>query len=92
MAEPDAFFVENLVTKLLDNYDVERGVLTRLVADIWGLTDCGVEDYIRRRHAELQAKGMRNEAIYRRLAVEISQGRFASSGFSERQIRRIIYG
>ena len=48
--------------------------------------------FVVRRHRELQAEGMRNRAIYERLAGEIEGWRFRAPRLSERQIRRIVYG
>jgi hypothetical protein len=50
------------------------------------------EDFIRRRHLELQRAGCRNDEIYVRIAAETAARRFRAPAYSERQIRRIIYG
>ena len=51
-----------------------------------------VEQFVARRHAELQAEDLRNDAIWQRLADELRTRRFAAPPLSERQIRRLVYG
>jgi hypothetical protein len=77
---------------LEDKYGLDSGELGLLLDDIWAFTEETIEDFVRRRHGELQRQGLRNEAIYRRLATEAGAGRFAGSPLSLRQVRRIIYG
>jgi len=50
------------------------------------------EEFVRRRHRALQADGLSNTEIYQRLADELSARRFRAPAFTERQIRRMIYG
>jgi len=40
----------------------------------------------------LQAEGLPNPAIYVQLAAELSAWRFRAVHYTERQIRRMIYG
>jgi plasmid stability protein len=49
-------------------------------------------DFVARRHRELRAQSLRNEAIYRVIADEVRERRFAAGPLSERQIRRLVYG
>ena len=51
-----------------------------------------VEEFVARRHRELQAEGLRNDEIFARIADEICARRFAAPQLTERQIRRLIYG
>jgi hypothetical protein len=50
------------------------------------------EAFVRRRHRALQADGLPNSAIYLRLTAELSARRFRAPAYTERQIRRMIYG
>jgi hypothetical protein len=77
---------------LEEKYGLDRDELASLLEDIWAFTDETAEDFIRRRHGELQRNGLRNEAIYRRLAAGAAAGRFRGPELSLRQVRRIIYG
>lgn len=51
-----------------------------------------VDEYIARRHRELQAQGESNDVIFERIARELSGLRFKAPELSPRQIRRRIYG
>ncbi len=64
----------------------------RLIEDVLGYFNETVEGFATRRHAELQARGWRNDAIFEQLRTEIEQHRFIAQGLTERQIRRLIYG
>ena len=77
---------------LEDKYGLDPEELGLLIEDIWAFTDESAEDFVRHRHGELQREGLRNEAIYRRIAEEARQGRFTCPELSIRQVRRIIYG
>jgi len=50
-----------------------------------------VEEFIRRRHAELQRRQHKNDEIWPLIAAELGQRRFAAPALSERQLRRIAY-
>jgi hypothetical protein len=77
---------------LEDKYGLEPEELGSLLEELWAFTDETAEDFVRRRHGELQREGLRNEAIYRRLAREALTGRFTCPPLSLRQVRRIVYG
>jgi hypothetical protein len=65
----------------------------RVVLDVIAYLAESPEDYVVRRHAELKRReGLSNEAIFERLAEEMSVRVFAPPLLSRRQIRRIIYG
>ena len=64
----------------------------RIVLEILNFMDETPDDFIRRRHRALQAAGCTNSEIFSRVAAELAQWRFRASGYSERQIRRAIYG
>lgn len=64
----------------------------RLVQEVLAFMSEIPEDFIRRRHLALQAQGLSNRAIYLQIGEELSRRRFRAPEYSERQIRRIIYG
>jgi hypothetical protein len=64
----------------------------RMVEEVLGFLDETPEDFVRRRHRALQAEGLSNAAIYMRVAAELSAWRFRAPQYTERQIRRLIYG
>lgn len=64
----------------------------RVVADVLAYFDEPVEGFVRRRHAELRAAGLANDAIFRRIGAELRVRRVAAPELSTRQLRRIVYG
>ena len=68
------------------------GELARLVDELLAYFSESIEEFVVRRHRELQTEELRNEAIFERLAAEVRQRRFTAPSLSQRQIRRLIYG
>ncbi|MBL0886827.1 hypothetical protein [Myceligenerans indicum] len=64
----------------------------RVVGDVVAYYAEPVQEVVRRRHAELKTRGMRNPEIFACLAGELSQRVVAAPELSERQLRRMIYG
>ena len=64
----------------------------RVVADVLGYFSEPPEEYVRRRHRELKARGVTNDVAFEQIAAEIPQRRYAPPEFSLRQLRRIVYG
>ncbi|UMG94295.1 hypothetical protein [Nocardioides sp. TF02-7] len=64
----------------------------RVVEDVLAFHHESVEAYVRRRHAELKARGARNAEIFGVLSRELSGRLVAAPELSERQLRRIVYG
>ncbi len=64
----------------------------RVIQEVIGYLQETPETYVRRRHRALQGEGLSNAAIDAQLASELSAWRFRAPDFSERQIRRMIYG
>jgi hypothetical protein len=77
---------------LEEKYGLKAEALELLLEDLWAFTEEGLEEFIRRRHAELQREGLRNEPIFKRLAAEAASGRFSRPAPSLRRLRRIVYG
>jgi hypothetical protein len=76
-------------TTRLDPPEARRAVLELL--DL--LSSETPEAYVVRRHVELKSSGaLKNDAIFRQIADEIAARPFAAPPFTERQIRRLIYG
>lgn len=65
---------------------------TRLVNEVLAFMSEMPEEFVRRRHLALQAQGLSNRDIYLQIAQELAARRFRAPEYSERQIRRIIYG
>ncbi len=50
------------------------------------------EEFVRRRHRELQGAGLPNPEIFEQILAEIPDRRFPAGPVSMRQIRRMVYG
>ncbi len=73
-------------------HPARREEAERVIQEVIGYLQETPETYVRRRHRALQGEGLSNAAIYAQLASELSAWRFRAPDFSERQIRRMIYG
>lgn len=67
-------------------------VAARVVADVVAYYGETVEQFVRRRHAELRGRQHRNAEIWTAIADELAARPFAAEALSERQLRRIVYG
>jgi hypothetical protein len=65
---------------------------SRAVDEVLDSLALQVDEFIARRHAELQAQGESNAEIFERIAAELRGLRFKAPELSARQIRRRIYG
>lgn len=65
---------------------------SRLIEDVLSFHDEPVEEWVRRRHAELKADRVRNAEIFAQLKQELRGQVVAAPELSERQLRRMIYG
>jgi hypothetical protein len=64
----------------------------RIVDDILAFLNEDPEDFVRRRHRALQIEGLSNAEIFIRLRAELARLRFRAPAYTERQLRRLIYG
>ena len=90
MSEPTEF--EDLVVYLARTTRLSRPEATRLVDEVLAFLDERPEEYVCRRHRALQSEGLPNGEIFARLAAELERWRFRAPAYSERQLRRLIYG
>jgi len=81
-----------LVAYLVRTTRLSAAEAARVVEEILALMDETAEDFIRRRHLSLQGEGCSNSEIFARIATELDSWRFRATPYSERQIRRVIYG
>ena len=65
---------------------------SRAVDEVLDSLGLEVDEFIARRHGELQAQGENNAEIFERIAEELRALRFKAPELSARQIRRRIYG
>jgi hypothetical protein len=71
---------------------LSRAQASRAVDEVLDSLGLEVDEFIARRHAELQAQGENNSDIFERIAEELRALRFKAPELSARQIRRRIYG
>lgn len=64
-----------------------------MVLDVLAYFDETTDEFVRRRHRELQAGGgATNPEIFERIAAELPHRAVAPPELSLRQLRRIVYG
>ena len=84
-------FPQDLARYLAASTGLPQPTTVRVIADVATYFSETVEDYVRRRHAELPARQHKNDEIWPLIAAELGQRRFAAPALSERQLRRIVY-
>ena len=87
---PDPF-PQDLARYLAASTGLPQPTAVRVIADVATYFNETVEEFVRRRHAELRRQH-RNDEIWPAIAAELGQRRFAAPGLSQRQLRRIVYG
>ena len=89
MADP---VPQDLARYLAASTGLPQPTAVRVIADVTAYFGETVEEFVRRRHGELQRRQHKNQEIWPVIATELGQRRFAAPGLSERQLRRIVYG
>jgi len=84
--------VADVQQRLQSVLGMSRTQATRAVDEVLDSLALEVDEYIARRHRELQAAGENNSEIFERIAEELRVLRFKAPELSARQIRRRIYG
>lgn len=84
--------LDELIAYIVRTSSLSPQEARRVVGDVLAFLDETPEDFVRRRHLELQMEGLSNAVIFDRIALELEQRRFRAPKLSTRQIRRIIYG
>jgi hypothetical protein len=83
---------QDLARYLAASTGLPQPTTVRVIADVTAYFGETIEEFVRRRHVELQQRQHRNHEIWPVIAAELRQRRFAAPGLSERQLRRIVYG
>jgi hypothetical protein len=65
---------------------------SRVVADVVAYFSETTDEFVRRRHAELQRRGHKNAGIWAAISDELAARPVGAPGLTERQLRRIVYG
>lgn len=84
-------FPQDLARYLAASTGLPQATAVRVVADMATYFSETVEEFVRRRHAELRRRQYKNDEIWPQVAAELGQRRFAAPDLSERQLRRIVY-
>ena len=83
---------DELIAYLVRTSRLGRSEAVRLVDEVLSFLNERPEEFVCRRHRILQTEGRSNDEIFSRLPAELKRWRFRAPEYSERQIRRIIYG
>jgi cytidylate kinase len=83
---------EELVDHLTRSTSLGRGEALRVVQDVLAYFDESTQEYVRRRHRELQSQGHVNAAIFEQITTELRHRAVAPPELTQRQLRRLIYG
>jgi hypothetical protein len=81
-----------LVEYLVRTSRLNPSEASRLVDEVVAFLNETAEEFVRRRHGELQQAGLSNREIFSRIRVAATRRRFRAADYTERQIRRIVYG
>jgi hypothetical protein len=82
----------SLIDQVALSTGLSPAVAGRVVEDVLAFYRETAEQYVRRRHSELQTEGKKNPEIFPLLAGELDGRLVAPPTLSERQLRRIVYG
>ena len=88
---PDPF-PQDLASYLAASTGLPHATAARVIADVTAYFSETIDEFVRRRHGELQRLQRKNEQIWPLIEAELAERRFAAPGLSQRQLRRIVYG
>ena len=89
--EPADPFPQDLARYLVASTGLPQPIVVRVIADVATYYSETVEEFVSRRHAELQRRQYKNDEIWPLIMAELGQRRFPAPALSERQLRRIVY-
>lgn len=82
----------DLVDRVASTTGLSPAEARRVIHDVLAWYGERVEDVVRRRHAELQLRGVRNDQAFPQIAAELTRRLVAPPPLTARQLRRIVYG
>ncbi|MET8688969.1 hypothetical protein ABZV77_32650 [Streptomyces sp. NPDC004732] len=83
---------DDLVDHLTRSTPLQRGEALRVIQDVLAYFDETTEQFVRRRHRELQGQGLLNAAIFEQISADLEYRAVAPPELTLRQLRRIVYG
>jgi hypothetical protein len=84
--------LDELVDQVCRTTGLPAADARRVVDDVVAYFTATTEDYVRRRHRELQLRGVRNDTSFAVIAEELRRYPVRAPELSARQLRRIVYG
>jgi hypothetical protein len=90
MSEP--LELDDLIVRLTQTGRLSVREASHLVDEVLAFHGDSLEQFVQRRHRQLQRDGLKNPEIYAQVAQEVGRRRFRVPALSERQVRRLIYG
>lgn len=81
-----------LVDHLVATTGLTPAEAARVIEDVVAFHAEPVEEFVRRRHAQLKTYGARNPEIFAQIAAELGSRVVAAPRLTERQLRRLVYG
>jgi hypothetical protein len=82
---------DELRTHLSHTTSLSPSEADRVIAEVLAYFAEDVPTFVRRRHTELQSRGVRNDEAFESIAAELRARRFSPPALSVRQLRRIVY-
>ncbi|WP_225822782.1 hypothetical protein [Streptomyces naphthomycinicus] len=83
---------DELLDHLTRSTPLSRGEALRVVQDVLAYFDETTQDFVRRRHRELQGQGLVNTEIFERIEADLKYRAVAPPELTLRQLRRMVYG
>ncbi|MFC9928746.1 hypothetical protein [Streptomyces sp. NPDC127190] len=83
---------DELVDHLTRSTPLNRGEALRVIQDVLAYFDETIQEFVRRRHRELQAQGLVNTEIFERIEADLRYRAVAPPELTLRQLRRMVYG
>ncbi|GAA3105452.1 hypothetical protein [Streptomyces echinatus] len=83
---------DELLDHLTRSTALSRGEALRVVQDVLAFFDETTQEFVRRRHRELQAQGLVNAEIFERIEADLKYRAVAPPELTLRQLRRMVYG
>jgi len=88
---PDPY-PQELARYLAASTGLPQPTAIRVIADVTTYFSETIQEFVQRRHAELQRAQRKNDEIWPMIAAELRQRRFPAPSLSDRQLRRLVYG
>jgi hypothetical protein len=82
----------DLVRYISSTTGLSQGTADRVVSDVIAYFGETAEEFVRRRHGELQDRQLKNAEIWPVIVAELGHRPVAAPCLSQRQLRRIVYG